>query len=240
MTDLLAQQLAATANPLDDSDWLDVRRRVRRPRRRIALAAVVAAAAALLAAPAFGLTDRLVDLLQGPPAPPPVQSYFAFSNAARERLLAEAPVASGTLRDRYSPTIAGEARGVAAIDSPDGPIYLWAAPTTDGRECWLIQAGADPSDSRPYGYGSCDPLTHDTLMIDGPIWTIERPSISTLHVRVYDDAITTVDVTLDTGRVVSLPVVSGHALGTVPKDAVVDGYVGRDAAGDAVARVRVR
>jgi len=56
--------------------------------------------------------------------------------------------------DRLEP-VPGLGVGVAAIESADGPIYLWAAPTEDGRQCWLIQAGGDPATGRPYGFGSC-------------------------------------------------------------------------------------
>ena len=47
MTDVLFERFAALADQADDSDWLDVRRRARRPRSRIA--ATAAAAAALVA-----------------------------------------------------------------------------------------------------------------------------------------------------------------------------------------------
>jgi len=235
MNDLLAAEFVATVNPLDDSDWLAVRRAARRPRRRLVLSAAAVVAAVLVAAPAFGVPGRLVDLIEGPPAPPPVQNYFAFSNAMREQLLKGAPGATDALRDRYSPTIAGEARGVAAIQSPDGPVYLWAAPTEDGRQCWLIQAGEDPADSRPYGYGSCDGLSHGALEPDG-FWTIDRPDVKVEHVRVYDDTIRTVDVELEDGDAIALTVASGHALGTVPKDTKIAAYVGLNADGEQVAR----
>lgn len=235
MNDLLAAELAATVNPLDDSDWLAVRRAARCPRRRLVFAAVAAVAAVLVAAPAFGLTGRLVDLIEGPTAPPPVQNYFASSNTMREQLLKGAPGATDALRDRYSPTINGEARGVAAIQSPEGPVYLWAAPTEDGRQCWLIQAGEDPADSRPYGYGSCDGLSHGAIEPDG-FWTIERPDVKIVHVRVYDDAVTMVDVELANGDKIALPVASGHALGTVSKDDTITAYRGLNADGEQIAR----
>ncbi|MDQ2909883.1 MAG: hypothetical protein M3R26_00015 [Actinomycetota bacterium] len=236
MTDLLEQHLARTVNPLDDSDWLSVRRPVRLPRKRVALLAAAAVAAALLVAPAFGLGDRVLDLLQGPPAPPEVQTYFAADNAMRERMLAEAPAATHSLRERVAPVIVGEARGVAAIESPDGPIYLWAAPTEDGRQCWLIQAGADPATGRPYGAGTCEEQHPGGAIVPETFWTAERPSIQILHARVYDEAITRVDVEVEGSDSVSLPVVSGHALGTVSKEARVEAFVGRNADGDEVAR----
>jgi hypothetical protein len=198
---------------------------------------LAAAIAALLVVPALALADNLLDLLQGPPAPSEVKTFFAADNEMREQLFAYADQAGQTLHDRYSPVVADEARGVAAIESPDGPIYLWAAPTEDGRQCWLIQAGAEEATGRPYGMGTCDGEDTSKAMLPSLYGTIERPSVRIVHVRVYDEAITRVDVQVDGAADLSLPVVAGHALGTVPKDATVTRYVGRDADGDVVARV---
>jgi hypothetical protein len=50
MTDILGERLGALADFTDDGDWLEVERRARRPRRRVALAAVLAAAVLTAAA----------------------------------------------------------------------------------------------------------------------------------------------------------------------------------------------
>jgi hypothetical protein len=229
MTDLLEQQLSPLRNEIDDSDWLDVRRRARRPWRRAALIAVAAATTALLVAPAFGIGGRVLDLIQGPPAPPAVQTQFSESNVLRERRFAYARAAGIELHDRFSPVIASETRGVAEIETADGPIYLWAAPTEDGRQCWLVQ---------PHS-GSCDGIGHNPpIQPEGPGWTIERPSVLIFHVRVYDEAITRVQLELERGADLTLPVVSGHALGTIPKQEHVrlQSAVGYNLNGDVVAR----
>jgi hypothetical protein len=215
-----------------------LRRRAPRSRRRAVSVAVVAGAllGALLVTPAFGLGDRLLDLLQRPEAPPEVQDHFAANNTVRKQLFAHVEAAGRTLHDRFSRVIAGEARGVAAIESPDGPIYLWAAPTEDGRQCWLIQAGAEVATGRPYGLTSCDGPEPQTKIRPGGLWTAERPSVRIVHARVYDDAITSVEIVVEGGREVSLPVVAGHVLGTVAKDARVQAFVGRDASGEEMAR----
>ena len=239
MTDLLEQQFAPLRNPSNDSDWLDVRRRARRPWRRAALVALVAAAVALLVAPAFGVGGRVLDLIQGKPAPPPVQTSFAAGNAARQQRFAFAAAAGLALHDRFSPVIPSETRGVAEIDTADGPISLWVAPTEDGRQCWLEQTGEDPATGRPYGFGSCDGIDYTRpILPNGPGWTIERPSVLIFHVRVYDEAITRVQLELDGADELSLPVVSGHALGTIPKQdhVVLQSVIGRNADGDVVAR----
>ena len=237
--DLLEQHFSRVENPLNDSDWLAVRRLARRPRRRVALVALAAAAAALLVAPAFGLGGRVLDLIRGDPAPTEVQTSFAAGNESRERLFEFAAAAGHELHDRFSPVIAGEARGVAAVETPDGPIYLWVAPTEDGRQCWLIQAGEDPATGRPYGGGSCDGIDRTgAIQPEGPGWTIERPSVLILHVRVYDEAVTRVQLEFEGRAGISLPVVSGHALGTVPKQESVHllSVVGRNADGEVVER----
>jgi hypothetical protein len=213
-------------------------RRPRRSRRRRVSVAVVTAAllGALLVAPAVGLGDRLLDLLQRPAAPPEVQAHFAANETLRKQLFAHVEAAGHALHDRFSPVVAGEARGIAAIESADGPIYLWAAPTEDGRQCWLIQAGAEAATGRPYGSGSCDATEAESKVWPSTQWTAERPSVKILHARVYDDAITRVEIVIKDGPEVSLPVVAGHALGTVAKDARVLAFVGRNASSDEVTR----
>lgn len=238
--DLLEQHFSHVSNPVDDSDWLAVRRRARRPRRRVALIAVVAAATALLVAPALGIGGRVLDLIQGEPAPPAVQESFTEGNSRREQMFAFAAAAGREMRDRFSPVVPGEARGVAEIETADGPIYLWAAPTEDGRQCWLIQTGENPDTGQPGGFGSCDGTDDNgAIRPNGPAWTYVRPSVRILHVRIYDDAITRVDLRLEGAPDLSLPVVSGHALGTIPNDegrVEIEFVVGRNAEGEEIER----
>ncbi len=229
MTDLLEQHFLPLRNATDDSDWLDVRRRARRSLRRVALVAAVAVAAALLVAPAFGVGGRFLDLIRGSPAPPEIQTYFATSNTVRKRMFDDAQAAGVELHQRFSPVIASETRGVAAIDTPDGPIFLWVAPTEDGGQCWLVQ---------PHS-GACEPPGRTApLQPEGPGWTIQRPSVLIFHVRVHDDAITRVQLNLEGADALTLPVVSGHALGTIPKQEHVrlQSVAGFHADGDVVAR----
>lgn len=238
--DLLEQHFSQLGNPIDDSDWLAVRRRARRPRRRVALVAVAAVAAALLVTPAFGIGGRVLDLIKGEPAPPAVQRSFTEGDSFREQAYAHAAAAGIEMHDRFSHVVPGAARQVTALDTADGPIYLWTTPTEDGRQCWLIQAGGDPATGRPYGGGSCDSIDRrGSIQPDGPMWTDQRPSVRIMHVRIYDDAITRVDVQLEGATDMSLPVASGHALGTIPNE---EGQVrpvsvvGRNADGEVIAR----
>jgi hypothetical protein len=204
----------------------------------VALAAILGV---LLVAPAFGIGGRFLDLIQGTPAPAEVETHFAASNRLRASLFAFAEEAGHELHDRFSPVIASEARGLFALESADGPIYLWAAPTEDGRQCWLIQWGAAPATGRPYGKGSCDSTGEARAIRTSLGWTAERPSVRILHARLYDDAITRVEVEFEDASVLTLPVVAGHALGTVANEPLpVVAFVGRDADGEEVARATLR
>jgi hypothetical protein len=239
MTDLLHQHFSQLTNPVDDSDWRAVRRRAGRSGRRVTLAAAAVVAGGLLVAPALGLGDRVLDLIRGEPAPRAVQESFAQRNEVREYFLEHHAEAREALADRFPRVIADQARGVAALDTVDGPIYLWVAPTEAGLHCWFIQTGEEPGTGRPYGRGSCDDgeRPFGPLRPGGPGWDFQRPNVKFLHVRVYDEEITRVDVELDGAAPMSLRVVSGHVLATVPLETrALDVVVGRNADGEEVAR----
>jgi hypothetical protein len=204
-------------------------------RKRPALAAGLAftVLGVLLVTPAFGIGGRILEFIDGRPAPTEVKTYFASNDQERARMFAFAEEAGAELHNRFSPVLADEARGVFAIESPDGPIFLWSAPTEDGRQCWLLQAMT----STPGGTGSCDATDEQMPMRPETLWTEDRPSVKIVHARIYDDAITQVDVVLDGAPEVSVPLVAGHALGTVSQDSRIVALVGRNADGDEVARV---
>jgi hypothetical protein len=230
-------------------DWAEVmaiagtagvqRRRWKPPRRYVALVAALALAV-LLATPAFGVRDRILDLIDGAPAPAEVKTHFASSDALRTQLFESANEAGATLHDRFSPVVASRARGIFALDTEEGPIYLWAAPTEDGRQCWLVQSGADQTTGRPYGHGGCDRETHASGMQPQSWWTAERPSVTIVHARIYDNSITQVVAKLETGGTVAFPVAAGHALGTIEKDARLSALVGRNDEGEEIKRITFR
>jgi hypothetical protein len=191
----------------------------------------------LVVTPAFGIGGELLDLIQGKPAPPEIKSYFASNNKQRVRMFAFAEKAGAALHDRFSPVLANEARGVFAIESPDGPIFLWAAPTEDGRQCWLLQATRETPGG---GVASCDGADEPRPMRAETLWSENRPNVTIVYARIYDDAITRVDVVLDAAPEASLAVAAGYALGTVSKDEKIAAAVGRNADGQEVARVAFR
>ena len=120
---------------VDAPNWGDVDRRAaayRAASRRRVVAAMFASLVVLLAvAPATGIVGHVRDLFHGTPAPPAVQTAMQqVSDALRNRLYIRD--AGSVLHDRYSPVIATETHGVVSADTPDGPIYVWAAPTESG------------------------------------------------------------------------------------------------------------
>jgi hypothetical protein len=202
-------------------------------RRRVGIVAVAAAVVGLLASP-VGIGGGLVKLLGGTPAPAPIRRTFddvrkAFSDTNRI-------AAADSLESRYGQVIPEETRGLLAIGSVDGEIYLWVAPTRDGRECWLIQSGYHPATGKPYAGESCDGTAPTDKILVEATWSKRLPDVIIVHVRAYDDSITTVEIEVANGRDVLVPVTSGHALGTIPSDARPDEVVARDADGDVVAR----
>lgn len=201
--------------------------RRRQSRRRTAVAAVaVAVLAALVATPALGLGSRLVELFEGTPATPSVQEVFSSYDEVRKRFEAER-------RDPYSRVVVEDVRGVISLSTPDGTVRLWAAPTEDGRECWLFEHQPVPSAS-VYARMDCDPLDADGASL-GVFWAPVRP-VPIVHVRVHDDDVVQVDVHEEDGSVRRLEVVAGHALGAIEEGAVLLRAIGRDAGGDEVAR----
>lgn len=214
-----------------------------RTRKRIAVAValvVLVVLGAVIATPARGVGGRLLELIQGPPAPPEVQTFFADNDGLRQKAFAHRQAAGERLHEQFSPVKAAEARGVFAIETMDGPIYLWAAPTEDGKQCWLIQAGARAATGVPHGLGSCDEDERTSGLNPGVFWTAERPNIVMAYARVYDKAITRIEVEVEGEPPISLHVVAGYALGTVPKEARLLALVGRNADGDELTRSTLR
>ena len=215
----------------------EARRSLSRGRRRRRWTLVAAAAAllmgVLLVTPAFGIGPRLLDFVRGAPAPPEVQAYFAANDAYREQLLAYSERAGERLYLYSWPVMTRPARGVFAIESPDGPIYLWSAPTEDGRRCSLIQTGTEAAT----GHLSCDGAGDPVLKVE-VLSTPERPSVWIVHARVANEAITRVEVEVDGGQNVSLAVVAGYGFGIVPKTRRIVAFVGENAEGDKVVTQR--
>jgi hypothetical protein len=131
---LLAARFAAISSPLDDSDWLDVRRRagLRRGREWLALP-VAAAVAVIVVGSALALYRDTIDFWSAPPAPERIIVDF-------EEMRARADVGLG-----FGPNvIPGEARRVAFFELEGEQRPLFVVPTEDGGFC-----------SRLHFHGSC-------------------------------------------------------------------------------------
>lgn len=123
--EFLATRFAAVANPLDDSDWLDVRRRAESRRKRHWLTLPVAAAVGVIfVGSAFAFYGRVVDFFSAEPAP--------------ERIVIEFDKLGAVVRGAgLGPNvISSEARKITSLVVDGEPRPLYVAPTSDGGFCW--------------------------------------------------------------------------------------------------------
>jgi hypothetical protein len=187
---LLAERLAAVANPVDDSDWLDVQRRVRtsvsrRPRRTTV--AVAVAAALVLAGGALGLGYQLFDLSVGDPAPPEIQRVFAGFD--RHRLEAAREMRRRAGITRPVDVQIGPARLVGRVRARNGRrVLFWAAPTKRGW-CWAIQYLHFRNPAHSFMQGGCGrgpAFAFDGhSFVGGRLYAGRvRPRVATLEIRI--------------------------------------------------------
>jgi Sigma-70 region 2 len=146
--ELLAARFAAIANPLDDSDWLDVVHRARPPRtqrRRLLVLAVAFAGAAIIAVAAYAVARYVI---VGSPAPPAVKASERLLNQVKGELIPRAHSGTGIE--------VAKTKAAAAINASTGPVYLWVAPTRAGGYCAFLQVvGTELPDRRPNLTGGC-------------------------------------------------------------------------------------
>jgi hypothetical protein len=237
---ILRDRLLATVPALDDADWLDVRRRARaieaprrRNRRLLAIAAVLAILTALVVNPALGIGERLLDFVEGDPAPENVKRRLA-EGADHPPLRVGHRVIERP--EGPKPDLVG-ARLAVALDSSIGKVYLWAAPTDDRRgTCTALQLEGHPSSS-----GNCGTAPSADLPIvgtgAGDLADGDR-SITYIQGQVRAD-IARLEVTLSSGRVVELRLVDGFFVAELPRGVRPLEYRGFDAGGSSVARLRL-
>ena len=177
----LAARFARMTEFVGEADWADVESRAHglalrtdvvqvHERRFSSRKFVLVGAAALLAvaAPAFGLPQRVVKLFSaGEPAPP--RTELLFSTLDR-----------GAPPGLESGVIAGTARKAFEVQLPEGVRgMLWVAPTAKGGHCELLQLiGADGRARGASGPG-CQNRANQTgygITIPGPVTSrgIER------------------------------------------------------------------
>jgi hypothetical protein len=198
--------------------WNDVLHRARRSRRRYA--AVVAAIAVFVLAPA---TWAAVNAFEGTPAPQVIQEKFIHWAEINPRtgFMTHVPTAE-----------ASKAHGVLQLQTGDGPVDLWAAPSNEGGTCWFVVWQSDLAADNDRGYGSCAPAAAPSSNLY--VGTNQaHPGYHVLSGYAYGDA-ATVDVTLADGRTATLPAVEGLFMGAFENDAIVASVVARDASGNVV------
>jgi len=193
--------------------WDDVLSRASRTRSRYIL--VAAAAAALLLVPtAVALRGEITGLFQGTPPPPEISQSFSASNRMADM------AARDGFANRFPHADVSKAHGVIEIQTPDGPLDVWAAPDDAGGQCWWIDFADDPAGpGGKYGYGVCDTNPPDAPDIEpGITWLDQHPELSTLFGLVHGEADRVV-VELVDGTIRSLPVVEGAFVDSLAKGA---------------------
>jgi hypothetical protein len=218
MTDaVLRDRLLATVPALDDSDWLDVRRRARaieasrrRNRRLLAIAAVLAIVAALVVNPALGIGERLLDFVEGDPAPEDIKQSIRRTIPYGRFVLGQR-----VLRfEGPAPPDVPRAHLAIRLESSMGPVYFWVAPAGGGA-CTRLEIVNLP-DRR--GGAFCDsaptvehPITNFQL---GPSQVGER-TFNFIAGRVGSE-VTRLEVDLSDGRVPELRLVERFFLAELP------------------------
>ena len=181
--------------------------RARRP--MLGLAVTVAALASAGVAVAAGL-----GAFEGTSAPPAVSSSFTLLNRAPDQTTQQG------FADKFPQADVSKAHGVIEIPTADGPEDLWAAPDDQGGQCYFVDWANDPveQDGTMYGFGGCPPATSDPIVVGGPIWVVGHPDLMTVSGSVSADA-ATVELTLQDGSTLTLPVVEHMFLGSIDEPA---------------------
>ncbi len=241
----LSERFALQHDELPKPDFAGVHRRAaqmstdpaprRRPNghRRWSVRSVLAAAAVIAVLAGAGVAiAAAVGAFEGTPAPADVSTNFEQLNR-----FADAAIQQG-FSTKLPQTDASKAHGVVEIQTSDGPEDLWAAPDDQGGQCYLIDWANDPvgQDGSKGGINGCEQSPPPPSNISfGDVWVYAHPDMTTVYGSVYVPA-STVQITLDDGSTVTLPVVENLFLGSVPKAASVDKATAFNGSGDEVAQ----
>jgi hypothetical protein len=219
MTDTaLRSRLLATVPALDDADWLDVRRRARaieaprrRNRRLLAIAAVLVLLTALVVNPALGIGERLLDFVEGDPAPERVKQSI-------RRTLPYGRFVLGRPVIRFEgtpPPDVPRAHLAVRLDSSVGPVYLWVAPAGGGA-CTSLEIADRPD--RPRG-ALCDPAPTREQPLEnfapGGTSRVGDGALNLIYGRVLSGVVR-LEADLSDGRTAGLRLVEGFFLAELP------------------------
>ncbi len=138
----------------------------RRNRIRLGLLLALVAITGVAVGSAFGVDDRIIDLIAGKPAPPPIAARLA-DEALAKRIT---PLFSNIPNVRTE-----DAHGVVAIETRAGPVALWTVPTRDGPVCYFVEfVRLSEREGRPHGDSRCLPHVSPTALI---IWTSTKERV---------------------------------------------------------------
>jgi len=185
------------------------RRRLGRLLRPRNITTIALGFAVVLVPPAVAFHNRLLDLIQGRPAPPPVTRAFQAWNWSSVEIslpdLAGLPYVD-----------AGNARGVAELHTHTGSISLWVAPNDRGADCWVyVYRGATPTAGAPEATSlHCDLQSEfhsaGPLGIPQMVLNCVMPSVWFVHVQVR--GVTGVQLVYPDGHRTPMRVVNGTAV----------------------------
>jgi hypothetical protein len=223
-----------SAVPERDREVRDrVRRRVIRRSIRVWVFAAAALIAVAAASSAFGLTNRLVQVVAGDPAPSSVRKAFGMRDRARPR---ELPI----FRTSASMEVVEEqAHAVLGLESTAGLVVLWSAPTRGGGICWMIDIERERrADGAPNATGGCRPapLPPKVPPVFGTSTTRIGDSSLELIQGEVSEGVTSVEFRYSDGTNATLPVFERFFLGELPKRMQPTLMITRNKNGDEVAR----
>jgi hypothetical protein len=190
--------------------WDAVVHRARRVhRRRIGFAA---AAAALVAVPSGYAIARA---FEGTPPPPSISNAVSVMNDMTDQANAYAAQQGFAAHEPHA--IVSTVHGVVQVQTPDGPVDLWAAASDSGGTCYLFDWEADGASASGVARagGTCDDRLPASGLAVGWEWSAEHPDYKVIYGRTTLEA-TTLEVRFADGTTTSLPVVEHLFLGVVP------------------------
>lgn len=199
---------------------------------------------AVIVAPiAMAFKGQIVDLITGKPAPQTVVDSLSAWN----RMLSQSvPLPNGGF-GRGMQAVADQAAGVVSLQTPDGPVNLWAAPEVGGGKCFVVAINDTPDQnaSNFRAIGSCDSqlprylYSNPNVMIPWPVSFGAITDASFVVVRVFRAP--QVEVRFRDGSTLPLRIVDGFSLVAVPPNSIPPGgqkpitVVARDANGTIIA-----
>ena len=201
------------------------------PRRRRTWYALAAAAflTVLVVNPAFGIGPRIIEWFEGTPAPQRVRDDISLIN--------EDDAGFDALPEHLAPQVLeDQARGVMAIETSAGPVYLWAAPTVQGGWCTHVMYG--PPDAEDYSaLTSCPGPRSPAPPLDAMVDKHGEgdDTVNLIIGRVGRD-VATVELVFDDGGRVPLVFRRGFFIAELPRGEESATLVARDSGGAELAR----